>query len=1008
MDRTLASVTDGSISGAMNNYVGITNTVFTGTTNKIGSGSAGTITYRMDSNSYDSLMSRTLDVGASTMVYTLIDKARGVGTALTPTNYSKATDDVEAHLTGINTALGLKANQTDLVTAQGSITTIQGQVSTLQTTSTTQGSAISTLQTDLTSAQGNITALQSSVTTVQGQVSALESASTSQGSAISTLQGDVSTLQSGLSSAEESISSIDIAVEGKVSRSGDTMSGSLSMNGNALTDLLSPTEATDAATKGYVDAVALGLKIKAPVEAKYDFDGDLSPAVPILPTEPLWLTYAGTEYSVTTEAEFDAALAAATDGDSIWVPKNTTITLTSSKTINKSIRIYGKADNSSVFTASFAVAANSGLFIIAGKKSNGTQNNDVLFYGLAITSSNSQNDHACIVANTLSAEFPDGSTGLRIERCTFNHTEFGVTIAADSWVIKHCTFNYIPESGASDTHHHLGIYNIGTTGWIEECDFKATTEATPRTIAMLLTVADYIFTPGATQSGGFSGDLVIKGCTQSSGNLRQWFVQQVFKANGPNAAPMPEHGFSLWLINNTHGTTSGGSHILAKGLPGVEPLTFFDIIYTSNNSCGESTGTDKGMIAVDAAAGNIGLGSAGAPNHFYVGAPNTGTALTTPLTNSTYDNGSDVDNLLGVNVNYFTDPRRVSNNALTVEASTTGLPLVPTGENVDVGGYITQPGDRIFVHNAADSTKSGIYVCSSEEWSYAGDWTGDVTSAFFFVNQGFYADTAWVQTNEPSLAGQTELNFVQFAGPNQYVGDGAIFIDGNVIGVQEGGITNIMLSGNISLDKLASPVYTTDQVDQLVTTAINELGGNVQNLADAVESLQTDVQGKLSLSGGTMSSNATIEFFGSTGLINGLATLTANSSPAAAVNKLYVDEAVQNLQNIIPTAGVRSSKVYAKVIQNVSAGNVIVYIHNSPSNTIDGALPYMTPNLPDSAFAWAYDVYVNGQLLRPGLDHDFVHAGQNAPDGLIMNFDLVIGDVVCVVGHTNNFASFYE
>jgi hypothetical protein len=169
---------------------------------------------------------------------------------------------------------------------------------------------------------------------------------------------------------------------------------------------------------------------------------------------------------------------------------------------------------------------------------------------------------------------------------------------------------------------------------------------------MLLTASDYDFTPGATKSGGYSGDFVVKGCSQLSGNLRQWLVVEVFKANGLNSAPMAEHDFSMWLSNNTHGITSGGSHNLYEGSGTKAPLNFFDVIYTSGNSAEESTSTDKGFIAVD---GLGALRSAGAPNHLYVAAANSGTAFTAPL-GGAYVQGSTTTGLVAVNSTYFNSP----------------------------------------------------------------------------------------------------------------------------------------------------------------------------------------------------------------------------------------------------------------------------------------------------------------------------------------------------------------
>lgn len=52
-----------------------------------------------------------------------------------------------------------------------------------------------------------------------------------------------------------------------VNVTGDTMSGALAMGNNKITGLGTPTDATDAATKGYVDSVAQGLIVKGSVRA---------------------------------------------------------------------------------------------------------------------------------------------------------------------------------------------------------------------------------------------------------------------------------------------------------------------------------------------------------------------------------------------------------------------------------------------------------------------------------------------------------------------------------------------------------------------------------------------------------------------------------------------------------------------------------------------------------------------------------------------------------------------
>lgn len=348
-----------------------------------------------------------------------------------------------------------------------------------------------------------------------------------------------------------------------------------------------------------------------------------------IPTEPVTPTFSGTVHTVTSEATFNSALTAAADGDILEIPANTTVTFTGQKTIRKSICLRGQNRTTSKITSSFNVPANQALIQIAGTKVDGAQNNNVYVHTLTITSSNNSQDHAVLSASTVSTAFNNGSSGIRFENLTLFTTEICISVAANAWAIKGCEFNYTPAGGAADTARHIYVGNIGVMGWVENCVFNCTTEATPRTIGVLLFTPDYEFAP-ATKSGGFSGDLVLKGNSQGTGNLRQWFVMESFKANGLNSAPMAQDGFSLWAVNNSHNNTSGGSFIFYAGA-GVSPLSFFDTLYFAGNNCGESTGTDKGLIAVD------GLGtlrSAGAPEHLYVAASsvNTGTSLTAGLT----------------------------------------------------------------------------------------------------------------------------------------------------------------------------------------------------------------------------------------------------------------------------------------------------------------------------------------------------------------------------------------
>lgn len=125
IDRTM----NGTVAGSQDNsgittqnsssYSGIVNSPFAGSIYKIGrTSTAGTITFRIDANSFGSLLEKTLDVGASTIAYNLIDKAGGSSVATAAVNYTRTATptypaaSVEAALKGIDDALGTKASTT--------------------------------------------------------------------------------------------------------------------------------------------------------------------------------------------------------------------------------------------------------------------------------------------------------------------------------------------------------------------------------------------------------------------------------------------------------------------------------------------------------------------------------------------------------------------------------------------------------------------------------------------------------------------------------------------------------------------------------------------------------------------------------------------------------------------------------------------------------------------------------------------------------------------------------
>lgn len=124
--------------------------------------------------------------------------------------------------------------QSAVVTLQNSLDSTNENVSTNTNSITSLQSSLNTTNTNVSVNTNNISSLQSSMTGAEGNITALQSTVSTQGDSISTNSSNISTLQSGLASANTDIRSNvtainnnATAIDGKVSRSGDTMDGDL-------------------------------------------------------------------------------------------------------------------------------------------------------------------------------------------------------------------------------------------------------------------------------------------------------------------------------------------------------------------------------------------------------------------------------------------------------------------------------------------------------------------------------------------------------------------------------------------------------------------------------------------------------------------------------------------------------------------------------------------------------------------------------------------------------------
>src|SRR5210317_239184 len=189
-------------------------------------------------------------------------------------------------------------------------------------------------------------------------------------------------------------------------------------------------------------------------------------------------------------------------------------------------------------------------------------------------------------------------------------------------------------------------------------------------------------------------------------------------------------------------------------------------------------------------------------------------------------------------------------------------------------GYTLVDGDRILIKNESNTAHNGIYIrTSSTVFTRATDFDtiAEVASGdFLFVENGTAnGSNGYVQTETTTTIGTSAINFEQFSGAGQIVDGAALSKTGNQLNVEVDnssievsadalrvkalGITDAMLAGSISSDKLTDPLNFTDESS---TQGSVRLGGTLEFLAG--EGLNTVASGSTLTISGELASTSNI------------------------------------------------------------------------------------------------------------------------------------------------------
>src|SRR6056300_1271828 len=189
-------------------------------------------------------------------------------------------------------------------------------------------------------------------------------------------------------------------------------------------------------------------------------------------------------------------------------------------------------------------------------------------------------------------------------------------------------------------------------------------------------------------------------------------------------------------------------------------------------------------------------------------------------------------------------------------------------------GYTLVDGDRILIKDESTQAHNGIFIrTSSTVFTRATDFdtTAEIASGdFLFVEEGtLNGANGYVQTETTTTIGTSAINFEQSSGAGQIdagaalsktgnqlnveVDDSSIEVSADALRVKALGITDAMLAGSISSDKLTDPLNFTDESS---TQGSVRLGGTLEFLAG--EGLNTVASGSTLTISGELASTSNI------------------------------------------------------------------------------------------------------------------------------------------------------
>lgn len=629
-----------------------------------------------------------------------------------------------------------------------------------------------------------------------------------------TITGDIITDGNAtLSSDTLTVSTINAS---SITVSSSITDGTATLSSGILTGLISPSDATDAVNKNYVDSLAQGIQWKEPVK-----------------------TTSTANFTLSGEQTMDGVATLAGDRvllkdqnfprqNGIWVVSTGAWTRASDLAEGSS------ASGVSVLVSEGATYASGGFVCntLAGSdvvgNDAGTTGNDLTFVQFTGTSSVDAGSGLSKTGNLIDINTDDStleivSDTLRVKDAGITSSKLALNSVTNAKILDSTIQNTKLQNSsltvsAGDGLTSGGVVSLGGTVSlsVNTSVLRTTGDQSKNGI---LNITDTTQSTNKT-----TGCLILSG---GLGVSKSIFCNLLNSSLSVTAASFTDNNLTISSGNITNAGTISSSNVNNSGT--VTSSTFDDNTLTINN--GNITNANN-ISSTSVTATTLTDGTASL---------NSGTlsGLVNPTNSTDATNKSYVDNVAsGLK---WQDPSR---------AATTGNITLSSEQTIDTVSVVS--GDRVLVKDQTTASENGIYIVSTGSWTRSSDMAASVNAKNFavFVEEGSSnIDTSYTVTGvSPYTVGTSDITWTKFAS-SATVTDGAgllktgntmsvnvdnstLEINADSLRVKDLGITNAKLASNsISTLKLQNSSVTNAKLQNssLTVTAGDGLttGGSV-------------------------------------------------------------------------------------------------------------------------------------------------------------------------------------